>query len=262
MLFQDRVIKTVDDYILKHSLPHTLMLEGDKGCGKRLLCEYIAKQLSAELVDLTENISLQTLEEIQLCVITKVYYINSEELSIKEQNAILKFLEEPLRNAYIILCTANKNLLLPTVVNRCVHISFDKYTSEQLATFLEDDTKQIVLRYAQTPGQVKEFSNYNIAEMEAFANKILTQVGVATYSNILKIPNNINFTKEPNTLFDFEVFRFILINVASSLYKQNIISYKIFEIVNNFNKDCNIPRVNKQYLFEHFIITLKQGTDI
>ena len=261
MLFQERVIGIINDYISNRTLPHTLMLEGDYGCGKRTLSQYIAQKLNSELVDITDNISLQTLEEIELCVTPKVYYINSEDISVKEQNAILKFLEEPLKNAYIILTTVNKNLLLNTVVNRCVNISFDKYTYDQLKVFVEGEGNSIVLQYAQTPGQVKEFLNHNIADMESFAKKVLTQVSIANYSNILKIPNNINFTKEQSNLFDFDVFRFILMNVANTLYKDKIISYKLFDIVNEFNKECNIPRINKQYLFENFIIRLKQGTE-
>lgn len=261
MLFQEKVINIIDDYVLRNNLPHTIMLEGDSGCGKRTLCDYIANKLNTDVVDITENISLQTLEEIQLSVITKVYYIDSEQISVKEQNAILKFLEEPLKNAYIVLATVNKNLLLPTVVNRCANISFDKYSIEQLRTFLEDENNSIVLKYAQTPGQVKKFLKHNIFDMESFAKKILTQVSVANYSNILKIPNNINFSKEESSLFDFDVFKFILINVANNLYKEKLITYAMFDIVNQFNRECNIPRINKQHLFENFIIRLKQGTD-
>lgn len=259
MLYQDRVLSLINTYISNSDLPHTLMLEGAKGCGKKTLCKYIANKLNAEFIDLTDNITLEVLEQIQLSVSTKVYYIDGQQISVKEQNAILKFLEEPLKTAYIILCVENKNLLLPTVVNRCVSIAFDTYSTEVLREFLEGD--EIILKYAQTPGQVKDFANHKIRDMEAFAIKVLKQIGVANYSNILKIPTNINFSKEPSELFDFDVFIFILINVASILYTNNEISYQMFDVVSKFNRECNIPRINKQHLFENFIIKLKQVTE-
>ena len=259
MLYQDRVINLIDTYVSNGDLPHTLMLEGIKGCGKQTLCKYIADKLHAEFIDLTDSISLEILEQIQLSVSTKVYYIDGQQISLKEQNAILKFLEEPLKTAYIVLCVENKNLLLPTVINRCVNITFDSYPIEVLREFLEGD--EIILKYAQTPGQVKEFIKHKIRDMEAFATKILKQISVANYSNILKIPTNINFSKEASELFDFDVFVFILINVANALYFNNEISYPMFDIVSKFNRECNIPRINKQHLFENFIIRLKQVTE-
>ena len=257
--YQEKLIKVIDNYIGNNNLPHTLLLSGPKGCGKRTLSKYIAEKLEIEFIDITDNINFESLEQIQLSVTTKLYFIDGQEISVKEQNALLKFLEEPLKTAYIILSVEHKNSLLPTVLNRCVSISFDTYSKECLRTFLKGDVK--ILEYATTPGMVIELEKHNIRDMELLSNKILLQINVANYSNILKISSNINFSKEPSDLFDFSVFIHILLNVALELYYEGKISYEMFSTVSSLNKESSIPHINKQHLFERFIFNLKKASE-
>jgi len=54
----------------------------------------------------------------------------AEKLTTQAQNAFLKTLEEPPANSVIILCAPNKNLLLPTIVSRCILLK-DKQKTQQ-----------------------------------------------------------------------------------------------------------------------------------
>ena len=257
MLFQERLLNKVDNYISTKTLPRTIMLEGQQGCGKHTLAKYIADKLEVEFLDITDNLNLETMENITLSVTPRVYFINSKDISVKEQNVILKFLEEPLKNSYIILSSENRNLLLNTVVNRCIILEFEIYTTEQLKQFLVEGSNEYILQFANTPGRVIEFTNHNISGMVELATKMLTQIQIANYSNVLKIPNNINFSNN-SELFDFDIFVYILINVAFDLYKQQKINYDVFNVTSQFYNDCSIPRIGKQHLFEHYLISLKR----
>lgn len=54
---------------------------------------------------------------------------NAQNLTLASQNAMLKLLEEPPANTIIILETANKEVLLPTILSRCQIIEVkDKLT--------------------------------------------------------------------------------------------------------------------------------------
>lgn len=48
----------------------------------------------------------------------------SEKMTPQAQNAILKTLEEPPANTFIILTTSNRNKLLPTILSRCQSFRF------------------------------------------------------------------------------------------------------------------------------------------
>ena len=89
-----------------------------------------------------EQIRLLTNKIIEKPIISnkKIYIINDAEKMTKEaQNCLLKTLEEPPEFAVIILVTSNINLLLNTVVSRCINISFEKISNEQLYNYCKEN---------------------------------------------------------------------------------------------------------------------------
>ena len=91
MVGQEKLLQLLDRYILTATLPRTLLLEGDYGCGKHALTTYIAERLALPILDITETLSLEVLQQITLKPVPQVYLIDSTKISIREQNMILKF---------------------------------------------------------------------------------------------------------------------------------------------------------------------------
>ena len=61
---------------------------------------------------------------------------NAESLTLNAANALLKLLEEPPENSYIILTTQNISSLLPTIVSRCSIVTCPKPTKDEAKKFL------------------------------------------------------------------------------------------------------------------------------
>ena len=101
------------------TFPRTLMLLGESGSGKHSIVNIIQNTFNLRSEDITEKISLDLLDEIYRRVEPYIYIISINSISIKEENTILKFLEEPLKNSYIILLADCKDGILPTILNRC-----------------------------------------------------------------------------------------------------------------------------------------------
>lgn len=257
MIGQTRILNLIDKHISNSSMPRTVLLEGEWGCGKHTVAKYISDELKLQLLDITDMLNLETLEQITLSATPRVYLINCSNISVKDQNTILKFLEEPLKNSYIVLLSENKSTLLNTVVNRCIVWSFEQYTDEQLSSFVESGS---IPRCANTPGRVIEFQKYPINDMYSFAEKVLSQIAVANHSNILTIPNRIAFKAEEDG-FPFDIFTYLLINASCELYSKGSISFGAHEATSEFYNDCKIPHINKRHLFEHYLIELKQLFD-
>ena len=56
---------------------------------------------------------------------SKIYIIeDADKMSISATNSLLKFLEEPALDVYIILISPSKEVLLPTIVSRTVNLGF------------------------------------------------------------------------------------------------------------------------------------------
>lgn len=67
----------------------------------------------------------------------KIYLINeAEKMTVQAQNAILKTLEEPPSYAVILLLTTNVNVLLPTILSRCVVLNMKPVPDEQVKRYL------------------------------------------------------------------------------------------------------------------------------
>lgn len=67
----------------------------------------------------------------------KVYIVNeAEKMGVEAQNALLKTLEEPPEYVVILLLTSNVNILLPTILSRCVLLNMKPVPDEAVRRFL------------------------------------------------------------------------------------------------------------------------------
>jgi DNA polymerase-3 subunit delta' len=132
---------------LEKKFHHALLLDGKKGIGKAIF----AKKLAAKFIALTSKEGVlehkfnhpdilliqkdDGKKEIGVDKIRKIAnFINhsgaiseskfiiidaADELSKSSSNALLKILEEPLANNYLLLISHNLNKILPTIKSRC-----------------------------------------------------------------------------------------------------------------------------------------------
>lgn len=97
----------------------------------------------------------------------KVYIINeAEKMNTQAQNALLKTLEEPPEYAVIILLTTNLEVLLPTILSRCVVLNM-KPVEDRLV-------KEFLMKYVKVPDYKAEicaaFARGNIGKAKILAS--------------------------------------------------------------------------------------------
>lgn len=64
---------------------------------------------------------------------------NFSSANVQSQNKLLKILEEPPKNVYILLCASNVSKVLPTILSRCQKIRLQTLSNEELTSFLNLD---------------------------------------------------------------------------------------------------------------------------
>ena len=197
MIGQEKILSMINNSTLD-TFPNSLILLGEKGSGKHSLTNLISEHLHLQIVDISEKLTQEMIDEIYMKPEPYIYVISSDKLNIKNQNSILKFLEEPLKNSYIILLVENKNMLLPTIINRCQIWQLEKYTKEQLKTLLGKNQDENILDVVTTPGDIEMMShvNNNYDEMLLLCEKIVDKIPVASFSNVLSISDKIKFTEK------------------------------------------------------------------
>lgn len=251
---QDKLISAINELTLD-TFPRSLLLEGPQGCGKSVLVQYISQHLGISIIDISEKLTFEDILEYSLRSDPYVYLID-KKLSIKEQNTILKFLEEPPSNAIIIIECQNINSMLSTILNRCVVWKFAQYTKDILEEFIVDKSvSKSLLSICKTPGDVLNFSSVDVDSELAFAEKIFLKINKANYPNALTLSRHIRFSNEQDKI-PLELFVVILKYVLfKNLQGDAAYAYAVNDTLELCNS-LNIPNIDKKYLFETYITNL------
>ena len=182
------------------TFPQSLLLIGEKGCGRHTYCNLIKERLEntsrypiqLNALDITNNISLEFIEEINIRVEPYLYVIDISKISIREQNIILKLLEEPMQNTFLVIICESTSQVLPTVLNRCQRWYFEDYTAEELMYFSQDTS---LLEILHTPGKLLEFKGTDIKAYKELIEKIFDKMSVASLPNALSISSSTDVVK-------------------------------------------------------------------
>jgi DNA polymerase-3 subunit delta' len=157
-LLHPKTQSDLDSYLAQPS--HAMILIGQPGIGKGYIADYIAAALfDIPLTRLQNHVALhriipskersisidavRNLEHFmslrmagntrRLAIIEDAHY-----LTLEAQNALLKTLEEPPEDTFMILTASSDQLLLPTIRSRSIMLHVQRPTAEQLTTYLSD----------------------------------------------------------------------------------------------------------------------------
>lgn len=242
----------------RDTFPRSLILVGESGCGKHTVLDMISTNLRLQVVDITKDLTFDYIMELQQKPEPYIYVIDANGLTIKSQNAMLKFVEEPLKNSFIIILVESTNQLLPTIYNRCQVMTFVPYSRDELSNFTQDD---LVLNIAKTPGQVMSLcGESNLSGMIELANKMVTKIGSANLPNVLTISDRIAFKNEKDK-FDINLFANVLQYVVKDyIIRNNDVDkkyYDYYELVREWNIKRKSNSVQQRFLFENYLLKFK-----
>lgn len=261
MIGQSKLLAKINSYSVT-TFPHTVLFVGDFGCGKHLLATEIAKKFNFDILDITEKITLDFLEEIKLKVMPTVYIIDLTKLTDKQQNVILKFTEEPVDSAYIIMLAENKLNVIGTLLNRCVMFEFAPYTAQELAKFIEPgdlNNSKDILRVCKTPGQIKITNANNLKQLQQDCETIINNVDKVNYPSIISFSKRINF-KDEYDKYNINIFFNVFIDTLYQTYLQTksnkVLSY--YKLTINYLKRLRDSRLNKELFMENYLSALWQ----
>ena len=227
---QEKLVKALEGYTLE-TAPKTILFLGQSGCGKSWIANAFAKQLDLEVVVVQPDSTAEKLIEYYQCPINKMYLIDLKEITEKDQNKFLKFIEEPSKTMNIILMAESTVGILPTILNRCVKYVFEPYTPEQLKQFdwAVNCSEEIAYEICKTPGQLLELSADNLDQALGLCRAIVSSVDKANYANTLSIVTKINL-KDDAKKIDFKLFFDLMTYAAFDDYKKNNneLSFKIY----------------------------------
>ena len=256
MIGQSKIVNYINSKS-RDTFPRSIILLGEKGCGKHTVLNMLSEKLCLQVVDITKNLNFEYIMELQQKPEPYIYVISANELTVKSQNAMLKFIEEPLKNSFIVVLAESQNQLLPTVYNRCQILNFVPYSKDELLNF---STDELVLSIAKTPGQVKSLiDSGDMNGMIELANKMITKIGTANIPNILTISDKIAFKNEKDK-FDLELFANVFQYCIIKYIRENTVDkryYEYYRLVSEWNNKRKASTVLQKPLFENYLLKFK-----
>jgi DNA polymerase III gamma/tau subunit len=168
ILGNDHIKKRLTSLLENNSLSNALLFAGPSGVGKFSFAKRLAYHLMYPNLDENNKIKIENnnhpdLHIYEPCGKTSMHLISSIRDLISEVhisafeatvkvfiikdasrmhavsfNALLKTLEEPTFDSYIILLTDGVDEILPTIVSRCFKLNFNLVSIEEISNFLQN----------------------------------------------------------------------------------------------------------------------------
>lgn len=269
MIGQINLLNKLNTYNVD-TFPRSVILMGEKGSGKHELVRYINSNIiKFPLYDITDTISDEYLDKIYRNPNPALYLIDMSTMTEKAQNILLKFIEEPLSTAFIILLCESRNSVLNTVLNRCLVFELDSYSIDELAQFtahpedISNDYKELIIDVLRTPGKVKSVDFDKLIDLNQLCNNMVKKMVTASFANTLTIVNKINYKDEYNK-FDINLFFDML---AYRYYKEYLLNgnnkcYENYLYTIESRKKLSDKRLNKELFMVNFITKLWKGSKL
>jgi len=243
--------------------PQFIILQGEIGSGRSTIIEEIKNKFKFDCI--TCGTSVDEVREIidlarQLAHPTFYIFYNGDKLSLSAKNALLKIVEEPPRNAYFIMRI--ENALLDTLRNRAFYYTIENYKANELKDFFKQNNKEeLFSKYGticKNIGQIKTFLQSPYEDIISYCETIIQMISQVAQGNIFNITNKLNL-KEDLTKWDVTTFINILEWTLNNTYKETK-QDKYFQAIfrlNNVRSQLRINGVNKQAVFDNFLLGLK-----
>ena len=210
-----------------------------------------------------------------------VILFNAETMNPQSQAAILKTLEEPSPNSYIIFTTNRPKSLFETIYSRCQVINIPNLTESSLNDWLSkngiSDLNSNHFPSFISPLNILEdiqndkhssFKNFVFIISDYIENKLDTNLAIKNISNL-----EIDFITKTNYLIEFLKILLksnLLSEELSGLYKKfnssKFNNLKISNLINELNdvryNYFSVPQINETHVLNYFFSELKNSIKI
>ena len=191
----------------------------------------------------------------------KILFIDgAENLTISSQNALLKTLEEPPQNTYIIIQSNRFKCLNQTIYSRCQLIHFNNLSQDELYSWAEDilqnkNDKSVIPSY-MTPKKVSQLIEDGLFEdLKILNNHLCTLFNKGIDGKVISdvIDLNIDFNEKLNYIIDFALS-------TSKEGNSNIHPVRLSDFVqelSNFRENLfEINSLNQRYSLHHLLLKI------
>jgi DNA polymerase III delta prime subunit len=311
----EKIFTTLKENLINKNLSNSLIFYGNKGIGKSTLTYFLInyvfdeiyknnpssnhtnliynnshpsvrllrKEYDEKTKKFKKNIIINQIRDLESFIYQftidgspKFIIIDSsDDLNVNSSNALLKILEEPKRNTYIILITHQLSKLLPTIRSRCIKFKFSNPTFDQFNEIIFNQDESIdknILKFLYdlsegSPGLAIQLYSENFREIFDHLVEIFREKKPLS-SNILQLSNKVGMYSNDQFILFLSLIKFIIVHTTKinlgidiqknfisdiseslleiSKYLDNQISQKILVYLNTYENDLFVYNLDKK----------------
>ena len=279
MIGQKEVLKQIDNLIEK-GFPRFVVITGQKGQGKTELAKYISKKMNIQIIEFGIKIDeIREMIEMAYKQTEPLIYLiqNADKMSIGAKNSLLKVIEEPPNNCYVIMELQQMENTLETIKSRCQEIKMEQYSEEdiqeminKLNPVLDTDEIGMISQAAENYYQIKILINYGVKEFYNYTDKVYNNIYKVQSANSFKIAEKLDL-KDTGECYDLEMFwNMYIYRCIGELFdlmaypgteerwaKADIVG-KCISITEKYKQKLNINGINKIMLCDQWILSIRK----
>lgn len=275
MIGQKNIQATVKRLTEENLFPRFLILVGPKGSGRKLLAtDVICKYLKATPVFVPATVEgvREVIGNASTFTANRCVYIvaDADKMSPAAKNSLLKFTEEPPRNAYIVLTLTSIANTLATIQSRGYTMYMDPYTEDNIDEYYHNnyssftDERRIIDDVCSTPGDVDRLVEAGAVDMHEYVEKVIDNISLVTGANAFKIAKEIKF-KEDGAGYPLDLFLYMFRSICRARMTDMQATAAEIEhyadgirVATSTINDLSITGVNKSMLFDRFILEIRR----
>ena len=253
------------------NLSHAQLISGEDGIGKSILAEILGKlilngDLNREYVDIINykpskaSFGVDDVREIIDEVNKKpfegdkkvIIIHQGNKLTIQAQNALLKTIEEPPTEVYIIILCESLELILDTIKSRCEIYKLTPITKDELYKYIaikgydySEEEKSSAIAFSEgIPGRIDRY--FSDTELQELRDKIVDLLLQLTNNEIEAI------LEKEEQLVSYKQNKEEVINVLSSFIRDILVNKEVYNenLIINRDKIKEIERLTNEMSFK------------
>ena len=253
------------------NLSHAQLISGEDGIGKSILAEILGKlilngDLNREYVDIINykpskaSFGVDDVREIIDEVNKKpfegdkkvIIIHQGNKLTIQAQNALLKTIEEPPTEVYIIILCESLELILDTIKSRCEIYKLTPLTKDELYKYIaikgydySEEKKSSAIAFSEgIPGRIDRY--FSDTELQELRDKIVDLLLQLTNNEIEAI------LEKEEQLVSYKQNKEEVINVLSSFIRDILVNKEVYNenLIINRDKIKEIERLTNEMSFK------------
>ena len=253
------------------NLSHAQLISGEDGIGKSILAEILGKlilngDLNREYVDIINykpskaSFGVDDVREIIDEVNKKpfegdkkvIIIHQGNKLTIQAQNALLKTIEEPPTEVYIIILCESLELILDTIKSRCEIYKLTPLTKDELYKYIaikgydySEEKKSSAIAFSEgIPGRIDRY--FSDTELQDLRDKIVDLLLQLTNNEIEAI------LEKEEQLVSYKQNKEEVVNVLSSFIRDILVNKEVYNenLIINRDKIRSIERLTNEMSFK------------